>query len=69
MVTHYAPVCFFLIGLAYAAAALLAFYTFVIEHKTDIASIGWVSFAGVGLLFSIPSLAYRALECNLRLRY
>lgn len=62
IVTHYAPVCFFLIGLAYAAAALLAFHTFVIEHKTDVASIGWVSLAGVGLLFSIPSLAYRALE-------
>ncbi|MEI8290875.1 MAG: hypothetical protein WCH99_15535 [Verrucomicrobiota bacterium] len=62
IVTHYAPFCFFLIGLTYAAAALLAFQLFVIEHKSDLATIGWVSAAGVGLMVAIPSLAYRVLE-------
>jgi hypothetical protein len=62
IVTHYAPLCFFLIGLTYAAAALLAFHTFVIQHKADPASVAWVSLAGAGLMFIIPSLAYRVCE-------
>ncbi len=62
IVTHYAPFCFFLIGLTYAAAALLAFQTFVIRHKVDPISVGWVSLAGIGLMVSIPSLAYRVVE-------
>ncbi|MGD0815598.1 MAG: hypothetical protein ABSA83_18550 [Verrucomicrobiota bacterium] len=64
IVTHYAPLCFFLLGLTYAAGALLAFQTFVVHHKTDAASIVWVSLAGVILMFSLPSLAYRASEGN-----
>jgi len=62
IVTHYAPVCFFLIGLTYAAASLIAFQMFVIQHKIDPVSVGWVFLAGIGLMFSVPSLAYRALE-------
>jgi hypothetical protein len=64
IVTHYAPLCFFLLGLTYAAGALLAFQTFVVHHKTDAASIVWVSLVGAILMFSLPSLAYRASEGN-----
>ena len=64
IVTHYAPLCFFLIGLTYAAGALFAFQTFVVHHKTDVGSVVWVSFVGVILMFLLPSLAYRALEGN-----
>ena len=62
IVTHYAPLCFFLLGLTYAAGALLAFEAFVVHQKTNVASIVWVSLAGVVLMFSLPSLAYRASE-------
>lgn len=62
IVTHYAPLCFFLLGLTYAAGALLAFQTFVVHQQTNAASIVWVSLAGVVLMFSLPSLAYRASE-------
>jgi hypothetical protein len=64
IVTYYAPLCFFLIGLTYAAAALLAFQTFVVHARTGMVSIVWVALVGVILMFSIPSLAYRALEKN-----
>ncbi len=62
IVTHYAPFCFFLIGLSYAAAALLGFEAFVIRHQTDAPSIAWVSLVGFGLMLILPSLAYRACE-------
>ncbi len=62
IVTRYAPLCFFLIGLTYAAASLLAFQTFTVRHQTDPASVIQVSLVGIALLFSIPSLAYRATE-------
>jgi len=62
IVTLYAPLCFFLIGLIYAAAALLGFHVFVSQHRTGPAAITWVSLAGFSLLLSVPSLAYRALE-------
>jgi hypothetical protein len=62
IVTHYAPLCFFLIGLTYAAAALLGFQVFVILQKTDAVSVSWVSLVGIALMCSIPSLAYRAGE-------
>ena len=62
IVTHYAPLCFFLIGFSYAGAGLLAFQTFTVHHQTDPASVIRVSLIGVALLFSVPSLAYRALE-------
>jgi hypothetical protein len=64
IVTHYAPLCFFLIGLTYAAGALLAFQTFVVHLKTNPLSVLWVSLIGVLLMFSVPSLAYRALQGN-----
>jgi hypothetical protein len=64
IVTHYAPLCFFLIGLTYSAGALLAFQTFVVNHQTNTASVIWVSLIGVVLMFSIPSLAYRAVQGN-----
>jgi len=41
---------------------LLAFQTFVVHQQTNAASIVWVSLAGVVLMFSLPSLAYRASE-------
>jgi len=62
IVSHYAPLCFFLIGLTYAAAALLGFQVFVILQKTDAVSVSWVSLVGIALMCSIPSLAYRAGE-------
>jgi hypothetical protein len=62
IVTHYAPFCFFLIGLTYAGAALLAFQFFVIQDKSDWVTIGWVSLAGMMLMIAVPSLAYRILE-------
>jgi hypothetical protein len=62
IVTHYAPLCFFLIGLTYAAAALLAFQIFVIHSQTDLSSIIWVSLVGMGLMVSAPTLVYRMLE-------
>jgi len=34
----------------------------VIQHKADPVSVGWVYLAGIGLMFSVPSLAYRVLE-------
>ena len=62
IVTHYAPFCFFLIGLTYAGAALLAFQFFVIQDKSDWVTIGWVSLVGMALMVAVPSLAYRILE-------
>jgi hypothetical protein len=62
IVTRYAPLCFFLIGLTYAAACLLAFETFTVRRKTDLVSVMWVSLTGLVLLFSVPSMAYRATE-------
>jgi hypothetical protein len=62
IVTHYAPFCFFLIGLTYAGAALLAFQIFVIQDQSDWATVGWVSLVGMMLMIAVPSLAYRILE-------
>jgi hypothetical protein len=64
IVTRYAPLCFFLIGLTYAAACLLAFHTFAIHHQTDLTSVIRVWLVGISLMFSIPSLAYRATESS-----
>ncbi len=60
IVTH----CFFLIGATYAAGALVAFETFVVKHNACATSILWVWLTGGALLFTLPSLAYRALEKN-----
>jgi hypothetical protein len=62
IVTHYAPGCFFLIGLCYAAAALLAFQVFVVQHEITVGSISWTFLAGTGLLIAVPSLGYRLTE-------
>jgi hypothetical protein len=62
IVTRYAPLCFFLIGFTYAAAALLAYNTFMIHHETGLFPMLRVWSIGFVLLFTIPSLAYRATE-------
>ena len=48
--------------MTYAAAALLACQVFVIQHKIDFLTVGWVSLVGMTLMTAIPSLAYRVLE-------
>ena len=62
IVTHYAPLCFFLIGLTYAASSLLAFQTIVIHGDTKTMALFWLSVAGIGLMLAIPSIAYRMIE-------
>lgn len=62
IVTHYAPLCFSLIGLCYAASACLAFQVFVVQGRHDAVAIAEMAAVGLGLLLTIPSLAYRALE-------
>ena len=71
IVTHYAPVCFFLIGLTYAASALLAFHIFVIQNKSDPASVVWVSdrlYPHVDNSVSGISRARRHIEDRFRLQ-
>jgi len=62
IVTHYAPFCFFLIGLTYAASGLLAFQTIVINRDTKAMALVWLSVAGIVLMLTIPSIAYRIIE-------
>lgn len=62
IVTHYAPLCFFLLGLTYAVSALLAYDVLVVQHCVTTISLISVSLAGVLLMFSVPSLAYYLLE-------
>jgi len=62
IVTHYAPLCFFCLGWAYAAGSVLAFKTFVVDRQTTWAAVAWVWLAGIALTFVIPSLAYRWTE-------
>jgi hypothetical protein len=62
IVTHYAPLCFFLIGLTYAAGSLLTFQTIVINGEVDAKALCWLSFIGIGLMLAIPSIAYRIIE-------
>lgn len=62
IVFSYAPLCFSLIGLTYAASSLLAFWTFVVHNQVTLASATEVSVVGLGLMLSIPSLAYRLSE-------
>lgn len=56
---HYAPLCFFMIGLTYSTGALVAFQVFVVQQDVSWWSVGWVSFLGLTLMFSVPSLVYR----------
>ena len=62
IVTHYAPLCFFLIGLTYAASSLLAFQIIVINGNTKSMALFWLSVAGIGLMLTIPSIAYRIID-------
>lgn len=62
IVTRYAPLCFSLIGLTYAAGALLAYEVLIVRGRTDPASLVFVVIAGAVLLFTLPSLAYRLVE-------
>jgi hypothetical protein len=62
IVFYYAPLCFFLIGLTYAASSLLAFWVFVVCGEVTPASLAALYLTGFALMFSIPSLAYRYLE-------
>lgn len=59
IVFHYAPLCFFLIGLTYAVSALVAFEVFVIRREISIPSMVEVYLFGLILMLSLPSLAYR----------
>jgi drug/metabolite transporter (DMT)-like permease len=51
-----------LIGLTYAASSLLAFQTIVIHGDTKPTALFWLSVAGIGLMLTIPSIAYRIIE-------
>ena len=62
IVAHYAPLCFFLVGLTYAAAAVLGFHVFIVRGHTAPGTIAWVSLSGFALMFTLPSLAYRLCE-------
>lgn len=64
IVTHYAPICFFLIGLTYAGSCLFAYHLFLVLHDLSFRSVVWVSLAGIAAMFSLPSLAYHWLEEN-----
>jgi hypothetical protein len=65
---HYVPVCFFLIGLTYALAALVAYHFFVVLHRTDFWSQVWAWATGGVSMLAIPSLAYRIIEHQERVR-
>lgn len=62
IVTHYAPLCFSLIGLTYAASALLAYEVVIVRGRTDPTSIAMVAVGGTILMLTLPSLAYRLVE-------
>jgi hypothetical protein len=66
IVTYYAPLCFSLLGLTYAAGSVLAFRVFVTQHQTTWSSIQWVWLTAIAMTFLIPSLAYRFLEGDQR---
>ena len=62
IVTHYAPFCFFLIGLTFAASSLLAFQTIVINGNSGGLALFWLSVVGMGLMLTLPSIAYRIID-------
>jgi hypothetical protein len=62
IVAHYGPLCFFLIGLTYAAGSLLAFQALVIQGDTQPWTLFWLSASGLGLMLTLPTIAYRMIE-------
>jgi hypothetical protein len=62
IVTHYAPLCFSLIGLTYAAGALVAYEVVIVRGRTDLCSVAVVALIGSALMFTLPSLVYRLVE-------
>lgn len=62
IVTYYAPLTFFLLGLTYAASCLLAFEVFAVRNVVTPISVLGLSLAGGTMMSLIPSLAYRFLE-------
>jgi len=59
---HYAPVCFFLIGLTYGLGALAAYHFFVVQHRADVWSHVWAWAIGGVAMVAVPSLAYGVIE-------
>lgn len=59
IVTHYAPLCFSLIGGGYAIGAVIAFRLLVVEQQITWTAQAWPLAAGITLTFTLPSLAYR----------
>ncbi len=59
---HYAPVCFFLIGLTYASGALVAYHFFIVLQRTDLWSQVWAWTIGAVAMVAVPSLAYGVIE-------
>lgn len=62
IVTHYAPLCFFLLGITYAAAAVIAFYTFVVQENVTLAANVRVWLWGLLFLLTLPGIAYQITE-------
>ncbi len=62
IVTYYAPLCFSLLGAAYAAGAALAYEFLVVRHCVGLGIQAELLAVGIGLTFTIPSLAYRWVE-------
>lgn len=62
IVTYYAPLCFSLIGAAYAISAAIAYEGLVVRQATGTLTQAWMLAVGVALTFTVPSLAYRWLE-------
>jgi hypothetical protein len=59
---HYAPVCFFLVGLTYALGSLVAYHYFVVLQRPDALSHVWAWSVGVVAMVAVPSLAYGVIE-------
>jgi hypothetical protein len=62
IVTHYAPLCFPVIGVCYAAGALVAFEVFVLRRHVTANAVLVVALAGILPLLVLPTLAYRWTE-------
>jgi hypothetical protein len=62
IVTHYAPLCFFLMGLTYAASSLLAFQIIVINGDGRTMALVWLALIGLAMMLTLPSMAYRIIE-------
>lgn len=65
---HYAPVCFFLIGMTYALGALVAYHEFVVQHGSGIGSHVRAWAIGATAMVAVPSLAYGIIERRERMR-